>query len=320
MVTLVGLSYGLEREYKRMIFAILSFKAYYSGPEDSISLLVFTDNPTYFERFFTGLKVKYVLLTPARIELMKGAQNFVHLVKIAVVREAFEMYPNNSLLFIDSDTFFVKDPLPLLSIISADTSLMHTKEYALAERIDSTSEGMSPQLFLNTIERCTFLTSQGEERYFSSQYSWNSGVIGLAKEGRAYMEDIYKLTEDFFSCSSWHISEQLAFSLILQTRTTVHSCEKYIYHYWPGDKKVMIDSILATSIDNLFAKLDLQKKLLKIAKMSSAMLLREVSMDTLKKGGLMKAYKYAIMYLFQVGLDVKFLRDVLYRTRKLHNS
>jgi hypothetical protein len=319
MVTLVGLSYGQEHEYKRMIFAVLSFRAYYSGPESSICLLIFTDNPVYFKYFFTGLRVKYVLLTPAKIELMKGAQNFVHLVKIAVVREAFELYPDNSLLYIDSDTFFIKDPLPLLNIISANDSLMHTKEYALAERTDSTSEGSSPQLFLNAIDRRAFSTSQGEEHYFPYQYSWNAGVIGLAKEGQAYMEDIYKLTEEFFSCSSWHISEQLAFSLILQTRTTIHSCEKYIYHYWPGDKKLIIDGFLATRLDKVFARLELQKKVLEIAKMSSTILMREVSMGALKKGSLIKAYKYAGMYLFQVGLDIQFIRDVLYRTRNLHN-
>ncbi|MGI4743440.1 MAG: hypothetical protein ACRYG7_50455 [Janthinobacterium lividum] len=316
-VTLVGLSYGREQEYKRLIFAVLSFKAFYSGIDSNVQLLIFTDNSAYFEHFLTGILVKYVLLTPAKIELMKGPQKFVHLVKVEVIREAFELYPNNNLVYIDSDTFFIKDPLPLFGMISAENSLMHTKEYALTERIGSTSEGNSPQLFLSALKNRTFSTSQGEERYFPSQYSWNAGVIGLAKEGKGYIDDIYKLSGEFFSCSLWHISEQLAFSLLLQTRTTIYPCEKYIYHYWASDKKIVIDTFLSKKLDRAFTELDLQEKIINIAKMSSAMLLRELAMDTLAKGNMFVAYKYAAMYLSKAGFDIKFLRDVIYRTRNL---
>ena len=316
MYTLVGLSYGRENEYKRIILAILSFQAWYSGPKNSFRIVIFTDNSDYFEPYFNGINVEYVSLDNDKIVQMKGSLGFIHNVKIAVIKEAFAAYQHDSLLFLDSDIFFIADPISMLTKISSGNSVMHSREYALEERRYSVSEGNAPKLFLDLIDRQTFLTSHGEEKFYSSQFSWNSGVLGIPANLADSMADISKLTQVFFSSSSWHVSEQLAFSLILQTRTVVHASEKYIYHYWPNNKKVDIDIILHEKINDKFARLDCEKKYLLIKGLTSEMVLREYTMDAFNKGDIATAYKLSFLYLLKNKFNLKFVKDVLYNTKK----
>lgn len=316
MHTLVGLSYGRENEYKRMILAILSFRAWYVGPKNAIRIVIYTDNSNYFKLFFNDIDVEYVPLTNEKIVQMKGPLGFVHNVKVAVIKEAFTLYQNDDLLFIDSDVFFMNDPFSLLAKISSGNSVMHSREYALEDRRYSTSEGNAPKLFLDLIDKQTFLTSRGEEKFYSSQISWNSGVLGIPTDLSNSLADVSKLTQIFFSNSSWHISEQLAFSLILQTRTIIHSSDKYIYHYWPANKKQDIDIILDKKINNKFALLGCERKLTLIRKLTYEMGMREYTMDAFNKNNIIDAYKLVIVYLLKNKFNLKFVKDVVYNTRK----
>nr|GFD36212.1 hypothetical protein [Tanacetum cinerariifolium] len=151
----------------------------------------------------------------AKILSSREPTGYSHRLKAVVVDEAFQAYPDDNLLFIDSDTFIFADPRPLLTQIAPTVNFMHVLEYPLQER----SNGYESSQFLKLIEKETFITSKGEERYQSSQFSWNSGVLGLSAAIAAYMPDVFLLMDRFYTGSNWSISEQLAFALILQTRS-----------------------------------------------------------------------------------------------------
>src|SRR5687768_13054444 len=109
MNTLVLQSFGKENEYKRAVLTIMSFYTHYSLPADKSKVLLFTDNPGYFENYFEGLPVSYILLTPEKIKQMRGEIDFLHRMKIALIEEAFTLI-NGPLFYTDSDCFFIADP------------------------------------------------------------------------------------------------------------------------------------------------------------------------------------------------------------------
>src|SRR5687768_15350505 len=101
MFLLVTQSFGKESEYRRAVFAILSFWAWYSGEKSKVKTLIFTDNPQWFEPWLGELPAEYILLTPEKMKKMRGEIDFLHRVKIALIEETFDRYPEADLLYID---------------------------------------------------------------------------------------------------------------------------------------------------------------------------------------------------------------------------
>ena len=59
-MNLVLQSFGRESEYKRAILATLSFYAFSSLPVDQTKVLLFTDQPEYFKKYFEDLVSKNI--------------------------------------------------------------------------------------------------------------------------------------------------------------------------------------------------------------------------------------------------------------------
>jgi len=327
MTNLVILSYGRENEYRRAILAVLSYYAWLSEWDGLERVIVFTDNADFLRPYLAGLEVEYRILTPAKILSSREPTGYSHRLKAVVVDEAFQAYPGDNLLFIDSDTFIVADPRPLLTQISPTVNFMHVLEYPLQER----SNGYESSQFLKLIEKETFVTSKGEERYQSSQFSWNSGVLGLSAAIADYMPDVFLLMDRFYTRSNWSISEQLAFALILQTRSQLLPSDSVVHHYWESSKKLAVDALLTTLLTPNFAELALSDKLHIVGPLTKRLPaeitsfldthpeinLREQAIFSLYMRDVKKGYLLAGKYLLNKPTDTKFIKDVLYYTRRL---
>jgi hypothetical protein len=327
MTNLVILSYGRENEYRRAILAVLSCYAWLSEWARLERVIIFTDNADFLRPYLAGLEVDYKMLTPAKIQSSREPTGYSHRLKAVVINEAFQAYPGDNLLFIDSDTFVFADPKPLLMRISPTVNFMHVLEYPLQER----SNGYESGQFLKLIEKETFVTSKGEERYHSSQFSWNSGVLGLSEATAAYMPDIFLLMDEFYVGSNWSISEQLAFALILQTRSKLLPSDSIVHHYWESSKKLAVDALLTTLLTPKFADLVLSDKLNIVSSLTKRLPadivaylnmhpeinLREEAIFSLYMKDFKKGYWLASKYILNKPADIKFIKDVLYYTRRL---
>lgn len=251
---LILLSYGNETEYNRTIFCVLSFWAHYSGNTEKIRIVVYTDNQGYFEPFFNRINVSYVTLTPEMLVDMLGGSTYIHRRKVSVIDLTLKQYPAEDLIFVDSDTFFTKDPLPWLENLKRGISYMHLREYTFQDGLtlfSSFNQSKEPKAFIEFLESKPVKIG-GEERSFSrNDFCWNSGVLGLTPDLSVYINDVFVMTDDFFKNSSWFISEQLAFSLLLQDRTRVLPSDEYVYHYWGKRQKKLVDVVLGKIIDTL---------------------------------------------------------------------
>lgn len=250
---LVYLSYGNEREYKRTIFSILSFYTWCDSCLGSTRIIIYTDSPNFFQSYLNGRNIEYFYLTQTILKEMSGNEDFNHRRKVLVIDLTFKRYPVNDVVFIDSDTFFIENAQILLNKFESKKSFMHTREYRIKDApsiFAVFNQEHFPKKFIENISGKAFKI--GEELVFFSgeDYSWNSGVLGLSSDFSFYMPDVLNLTDDFYANSKWFISEQLAFSFILQRKTEIFSADGLIYHYWGKRQKELMDKLLVDYLSN----------------------------------------------------------------------
>lgn len=241
---IVFLSYGRSSEYLRAIFSILSLLAWKDESWNEFRIIVYTDDPDFFKKYLGTVEIVYVLLTPDLLEEMLGGTCFLHRRKIAAIDLTFKQYPEDNLFFIDSDTFFISNPKKLMEEVSNLNSFMHKREYTFEEGVkifDSFKQAEFPKAFINYISNRDIMIGGTAERFTKNDYSWNSGVLGLHSSFIQYMPEIFKLNDEFYENSGWFISEQIAFSLILQRKTHLHEADTFVLHYWGKRQKELMD-------------------------------------------------------------------------------
>lgn len=258
--SLILLSYGPESEYRRAIFCVFSFLAWCKPSVKNTRIIIYTDRTEVFESYLSGLSVEYVLLTPELTEEMLAGSTYIHRKKVSVIDLTFKNYTDSDLLFLDSDTFFTSSGEKMLNGFSSGKSFMHKREYNFTDGLalfSSFNQGEYPKAFINYITGREFMINGKPEVFDVNDYSWNSGVLGLSRDFKVYMPDVFKLTDEFYANSQWFISEQLAFSLILQKRTEIRSADDFVCHYWGKRQKVLLDGLLA-DLFNRYTAADLK--------------------------------------------------------------
>jgi len=243
---LVLLAYGREVEYSRAIFCILSFIAWIEDQE-RVRIIVYTDKPESFKPYLDDIQVTYHLLTPLLLDSMLAGTGFFHRRKIAVIDLTFKNFPDDDVLFVDSDTFFMANPVKILRGFENGKSFMHKREYDFRKGLElftSFNQGEYPEAFLKFISGREFKINGKTEVFTDKDYSWNAGVLGLNKEFSSLMPDVFMLTDLFYANSKWFVSEQLAFSLILQRLTEIRPTDEFILHYWGNRQKLLLDKLL----------------------------------------------------------------------------
>lgn len=258
---------------------------------------------------------------------MRGKIDFLHHMKIALIDQAFQLTDTN-LLYIDSDTFFIKDPTPLFKQVSEKKSFMHLSEY----RFDSLSEmklpaGKTFRAFLNLITTSKFKSSSGTVITVSPlQNSWNAGVIFLHHSHAKLLPDVYALTEQFYPPTQNHASEQYAFSVVLQNQTDIESCDSVIYHYWYRIKKRVIDHFLFARLDGAWSHLSREEKISRLktwieklpAELESHVwILRDKAIQAFNEDRFSAGYKFMLRALLKNPFNGTFFRDIFYHTRRL---
>jgi hypothetical protein len=268
-------------------------------------LIIYTDQPEFFNTYLSGFNVVYITLTPNILADMLGGTDFIHRRKVAVIDLTFKDFPDEDLIFVDSDTFFMNEPKLFLEQLNENFSLMHKKEYTLHEGLDlfkSFGQGHYPQAFIDYISGREFLIREQPMVFHTSDCSWNSGIIGLNKNFAIYMRDVFTLTDEFYANSKWFVSEQMAFSLVLQRTTTIRSSENFVTHYWGAHQKIVMDKeinklISGSTSDDLKNPEFIRASTLKMEHIVKCDLIDEQMKIALKQGTFIYAAKKAVQLL-----------------------
>lgn len=324
-------SFGRESEYRRAIFTVLSAFCFCSDPIKDLKVVLFTDNPSFFKKWLKDLNVHFVLLTPQKIKKMRGSIDFIHRMKIALIEETFELFPNSKIFYIDSDTFFTDDPILGFNQVNETTASMHFLEYQYKEVKDlALPAGQTFRDFYHTIKNYKYHSLLGPTFNFSGESeSWNAGVMIFAPQHKEIIADVYKLTHSFYPQTQNHASEQYAFSLMLKNTYNLIPCEKLVYHYWYRIKKEIIDEVLAEKSFTSLASKNLETKLPEILKMVEKMpdifdnhikMYLDHANQNFHTNKYLLGYKWYIKSLLKnPKRSLHFAKDVIYHTKSIFN-
>src|SRR4051812_28433236 len=107
-------AYGREDILQQNLFSIISLFKKHEGLSAVHKILIYTDNPKFFQKFLGPQDlIQYEHMNPERLEKWRGQIQFVHRVKIEMLKHASQLFPNQNLFYMDGDTYFMQDPATL---------------------------------------------------------------------------------------------------------------------------------------------------------------------------------------------------------------
>lgn len=246
---LVTQSFGRENEYRRALFAILSALAFIPSEEQKkLKIALHTDAPEFFQKHLAPFDVRYFMLDPEKIKRMRGQIDFLHRMKIVLIEETFEAFPEHCLFYTDSDTFFRKNLFGFLKIHSDRDMYMHTDEYAFSALKNPDYAPNDPfRLYIEKVVNQEFRAADKTIRVDENLHSFNAGVMCFHPEHKKLLPEVYSLTDQTYPITGNHAAEQYAFSIIFQKYTRVKFIENdAVFHYWHHTQKKYMDHFLAS--------------------------------------------------------------------------
>ncbi|MBD0351255.1 MAG: hypothetical protein ICV51_01320 [Flavisolibacter sp.] len=209
-------------------FSLLKYLSLYNiNPPADTAIVIYTDQPALFEAYDTFLRhFDLVLVTKEQTEQWKGESNFIHRMKIEIIKDFFTRNSGN-LLYCDTDTYAVT-PLELLfENIEKGDFYMHEYEGVIDKEV-------IPSFYKwhNFLQGKTFQYNNKQFTYVNHLKMWNAGVIGISDRYRQLLDDVLALTDVIYKQFQKHTVEQFAFNYCLQQAGVVHSATENIVHYW----------------------------------------------------------------------------------------
>lgn len=238
---LVYQDYGLQDVIRQTMFSIVSLLKKIEESE-RLEVWIYTDHKTIFTDFFGDHpRLRYIEITKEQIQKWRGQINFVHRVKVEILKDAGQKF-KGCLFYCDGDTYFMSSPSHLFSRVNDRYSLMHIAENALDKGKDPLSKKI-----LKFVKKHHFQVHHELVGIGPSTVMWNAGVLGLSEKNKALLDLVLELTDQAYSLYQKHVMEQLAFSFFLQTRSEIVAADSVIYHYWnqKPEYQAAIDQFLA---------------------------------------------------------------------------
>ncbi len=302
------------------VFSLLSFVAWFRKMRET-RLFIFTDHPNYFHPFLRGIEIEYHLLDHHQLEEMLDGSTYVHLRKVAVIERIQRQHPSEPLVFLDSDTFMKHDPHAWLMNLTYGKTFMHTPEYTFHEALHlyaSFGQERYPQAFLRLIQNKDFRINGEQVRFHRHQACWNSGVLGLPAEISSFLPDVYCLAVEIFEATHWNTSEQIAFSLVLQSKTQILPCDQFVVHYWSARLKSFMEEQLLSLLDAGFSEIDLPQKLVlarkwakKYADLIPLEQSKERAINAFLGMNILSGCKHALRVLIRSPFNISFLEELV---------
>ncbi|WP_126546969.1 hypothetical protein [Hymenobacter amundsenii] len=204
------------------IFSILSYLEICDNA-DKLTIIVYTDSALYFESVLGQQgNIIYEEIDSAQWQAWRGDIDFVHRAKIEVIKHALEKNGGN-ILYLDSDTFFLKDPKPIYNAIESGIHFLHVREGLIANG--------SPL----HIAIYDFLMAHPAEEWSAISIHtamYNAGAIGLSRKDLKLLIQTISLTDKLYRAYPSHVMEQLAFSIVLNQNGPAGEVAPFVLHYW----------------------------------------------------------------------------------------
>lgn len=229
------LAYGLESTKYQAILSIYTLYHHVGEAAKDFLFIIYTDGDRrILDTYLKGFPVRLEVLTKEQVKEFRGPDNYVFRLKPSIIKDYFSKYKQN-LLYMDTDTFFMRDPTALLASIKPGYSIMNVQEYNFVDA--GTVEPMHWFTMRQGLKQHTYTVNGEQVAIPLTTMMWNAGIIGLSQADAQVVDQYLSLTDEIFSRCKSFIVEQFVASYVLQLATQLRSTEDYIDHYWPKSIK-----------------------------------------------------------------------------------
>jgi hypothetical protein len=186
-------------------------------------VIIYTDKADEFKMFEGKLPITIQQITNDEITRWKGAINFVHRVKIEVIKDCLANF-SGKIIYVDTDTYCLQPLEEMFRLITVDNVFFHQFEGT----IDASAQFRKWKKFLQG-------TSILEVEHPSPLHiqMWNAGVIGLEQSHLPLLNEVLVLTDKLYQQFPKHIVEQFSFCYIFQKhKINISNATSFFFHYW----------------------------------------------------------------------------------------
>ena len=222
-MNIVYLVFGNNMDnYQQAYFSIYTASVH-KNSEDRI--IVVTEDASLFNSLED--KIEIIPITQDVIKEWEGKYEFFWRVKIKALQLIAQKYPLDSILYLDSDTFFYKNPESLRTGLKNGQNYMHIEEGKLSGLSSKTEKLMWKQLngkiYLNT-------------KIDENSAMWNAGLIGISNKHFNCLDLTLGINDGMCADGvTRRLIEQFAFSVGLNEYSALKPADDIVGHYW-GNK------------------------------------------------------------------------------------
>lgn len=213
-----------------LLYSLFSFdKVTGENNKQNILILIYTDVKFDLPNSLGKLRIKFQYLDEKDVQHEILRANGCHfIIKAIIIAEFLQTFKSYG-IFIDTDTFFTRDPIPLFRSVAEGFLLMHVNEYPISQ---------SPNVY-SYFKREIFKNTEGADYSVKPDFDmWNAGVIGISPTYEKYLPEIICLirqmafNEELIPAVK-RLIEQISFSYYLQKHPDkLLPSDEYIFHYW----------------------------------------------------------------------------------------
>lgn len=249
------LCYGPDEIYDQAKFSILSLIYQCWGKPRDHRVVVYCDRP----KEFSGWPVELIAVSPDQLELWLGGSDYIHRRKICAIIDALER-TTGKVVFIDTDTYFLKSPSQMFARIGPGQACFHICEGFLL------STGSPPDTALGRqLQAAVYRLNKDETVTVGKQTRmWNTGVVGVHFADLGLMRAALQLSDAIWAGADpqgaygrkIHHGEQFAMGYAFRN-CRLSEAQDCIYHYWPELAKKHLQTILPEIIRSAPGELSL---------------------------------------------------------------
>jgi hypothetical protein len=220
-------AYGNIDHINECRYALLRYLEVYNlKPPKDIGLIIYTDQPAYFENFtpfFDSFEMKEISET--QVKEWRGEANCQPRVKMEIIRE-FLNNVNGNLLYCDGDTYITAPIHPLFTELEKGHFCVYEDKTSLSREALYELQSLKKHITQNE------LNYKGKRVELSGSTNiWNTAVVGISSDKKYLADDILALTDSTFQQFKKPIAGPFAISYILQNEGTVKTASGFIQHY-----------------------------------------------------------------------------------------
>ena len=212
-----------QQNHAQAYFSICSFL----GKMDvNDCVYVMTDAPDFYQRL--NKKIEILTINKTQLDDWQGTNQFFWRAKIKAIKHICRLHPEESVLYLDTDTFLYSDIKALKTDLQ--NPVMHLNEGALSELKSKTEKLMWLQISNKTF---------GGVQIQAHHAMWNAGVVGIpANKGLIICQLALDICDDMLVANvTRRLIEQFALGVALSENGEIKSTENYIGHYWSNKEE-----------------------------------------------------------------------------------